>query len=86
MEGLGVIRELALTAEYLTAAGWATFNVAARHMKLTLDDGTIVTRPPIGAPIFFLRAIPNARHFYAVGIASFDVLGILDLLGPAFDD
>jgi hypothetical protein len=55
----GAVIELAITTDELASADWTFFDIATRHMELTLKDPAIVARHFRRVPVTFFFAVGN---------------------------
>ena len=75
--------DLALAANELAMAAWALLDLAAGYVKFVAKHAAIVTRAQLRLPVVLLPAIGNTREGDAVDRDPRDLLGGLDLRGPA---
>lgn len=80
-----IFTRLTVAVKPLTIAARTTLHIATLHVELAFDDGTIVARLTICAPVFGLVPVTNARNLMAIYHASLDRLRSLNLFGPALN-
>jgi len=91
MSGYGVNQDLVAFVErtvardHLSAADRALFDIASRHVKLSLDHATIMTGLLIGTPIVVLVTVPNSVNISPLACVGRTLLGCEYLFRPALD-
>jgi hypothetical protein len=77
--------ELAITRDELASTDWAFFDIATRHMKLTLKDSAVMARYGRSVPVGLFFAIANTRNISPLEFEGRNFLGSDDFLGPALN-
>ena len=77
--------ERTVARDHLSAADRALFDIASRHVKLSLDHATIMTGLLVGTPIVVLVTVPNSVNISPLDCVGRTLLGCEYLFRPALD-
>jgi hypothetical protein len=76
---------IAIARDQLTAAGWATLDIASENVQLPLHHTAVMARDAIGTPIFGFLAVPNPHSYSASDLYFGLKLVCLNSLRPTLD-
>jgi hypothetical protein len=82
---LGEVIEFAITRDELAPTDRAFFDIATRHIELTLKDPAIMARYIRSIPVASFFAVTNARNVSSLEFDGYDLLGSHDFLRPSYN-